>query len=547
MVLPHFLSFAEYYPRLLKIAAASGDWDCVEILARGLGAVKRAVRDTCSCDLKIINELRGDGVEGTYVYERWAATVTRVFVESLASSLEHDISDDKIRTLIKLIGEEDDPNVAYVKFEEINRRRKLLHERDLAHRAFRRTLLRRGKVDYVSDLVVVPKEVERDSAVAVAARHLCNIAGLPDSFSSHSGVLFPTRPANRWELFEAIRWDQGQFEKGESGDFLEVIESILHGFRGVPKKGQPVSIEADETRAVFRVASKRKGDCVKIALVTMKTEIECWKAAALGKSLTGADRYSQFRAVFREALARPERPDYILLPECAMPAAWFASFANRLNRSGISLVSGVEYLSPAKRLVHNQVWMSLSVGLAYDGSSVLYRQDKQVPAHREATNLMNLDEIVMKPEVEWEVPPIVSHGDFKFATLICSELTNISNRSSLRGKVDALFVLEWNSDLHTFDALVNSAALDIHAYVAQVNHRDYGDSRIRSPRAIDHERDVIQVRGGMHDHVLVGMIDYGALRRHQSAHNVINGRFKPIPAGFVISPERRRLPAMGKE
>ena len=51
-----------------------------------------------------------------------------------------------------------------------------------------------------------------------------------------------------------------------------------------------------------------------------------------------------------------------------------------------------------------------------------------------------------------DIPPIIQHGDFRFALLVCSELTNISYRAALRGKVDALFVPEWNPDTETFNA-----------------------------------------------------------------------------------------------
>ena len=51
-------------------------------------------------------------------------------------------------------------------------------------------------------------------------------------------------------------------------------------------------------------------------------------------------------------------------------------------------------------------------------------------------------------------------NDLRFAMLVCSELTNIGHRAALRGRVDALFVPEWNQGTETFNALVESAALD---------------------------------------------------------------------------------------
>ena len=107
---------------------------------------------------------------------------------------------------------------------------------------------------------------------------------------------------------------------------------------------------------------------------------------------------------------------------------------------------------------------------------MIYRQDKQRPALHEEQELTRLAKLELKPDKAWQTPPILQHGDLRFALLVCSELTNISYRAALRGKVDALFVPEWNQDTETFNALVESAALDVHAYIIQCNDRQYGDS-----------------------------------------------------------------------
>ena len=99
---------------------------------------------------------------------------------------------------------------------------------------------------------------------------------------------------------------------------------------------------------------------------------------------------------------------------------------------------------------------------------------------------------------------------FYFSLLICSELTNIGYRTSLRGEVDAIFVPEWNQDIETFNALVESAALDVHAYIVQCNDRSYGDSRIRAPSKDSWKRDILRVRGGRDDYCVTAEIDVQA-------------------------------------
>ena len=148
----------------------------------------------------------------------------------------------------------------------------------------------------------------------------------------------------------------------------------------------------------------------------------------------------------------------------------------------------------------------------------------------------------LRPQVSWVDPPILDHGGFHFAMLICSELTNIKHRAALRGNIDALFVPEWNRDTESFNALVESAALDIHAYIIQCNDRQYGDSRIRVPHKNSWMRDLVRVKGGLEDYFVIGEIDVAALRAFQSNYRSPEHPFKPVPDGFVLAHQRRVLP-----
>jgi len=214
----------------------------------------------------------------------------------------------------------------------------------------------------------------------------------------------------------------------------------------------------------------------------------------------------------------------------------------KLQGRGISLITGIEYLHASKGRVRNQVWAALSHdGLGFP-SMMIYRQDKQRPALREEQELQNLAGLELKPNKLWQKPPVIEHGDFRFSLMVCSELTNIAYRAALRGQVDALFVPEWNQDIETFNALVESAALDIHAYIIQCNDRQFGDSRIRAPSKESWERDVLRLKGGIDDYCVIGEIDIQALRRFQSSNRSPSGPFKPVPDGFEIAYERKTLP-----
>lgn len=128
--------------------------------------------------------------------------------------------------------------------------------------------------------------------------------------------------------------------------------------------------------------------------------------------------------------------------------------------------------------------------------------------------------------------------------MISSKLTNIRYRADLRGKVDTLFVPELNSDTDTFDALVESAALDIPAYIIQRNNCLYGDSRIRASYKERYQCDLMRVKGGNHDYCFTGEIDITTLHLFQPSHRSLGKLFKSVPDGFAqdMADSRKELP-----
>ena len=129
--------------------------------------------------------------------------------------------------------------------------------------------------------------------------------------------------------------------------------------------------------------------------------------------------------------------------------------------------------------------------------------------------------------------------------MVCSELQNSKARIRFQGAVDALMVLSWNRDLDTFASLIESAALDVHAYIVLVNNRKYGDSRVRSPAKESFLRDIARLRGGDNDFVVAATLDIAALRAFQSRAKrwpEEEDTFKPIPEGFRLQDNRKTLP-----
>ena len=94
--------------------------------------------------------------------------------------------------------------------------------------------------------------------------------------------------------------------------------------------------------------------------------------------------------------------------------------------------------------------------------------------------------------------------------------------------------------MKTFNALVTSAASDLHTYVALCNNGAYGDTRIRAPYIRDFERDIVQLKGGRNDYFVVGDIKVNALRRfHADCPSHDDPKYKPMPIGFKMSQLRK--------
>jgi len=559
LVLPHFFELAPYLPRLIKLAAACGDSTALRDICRALAEVYSQTRSTCRASVKAYAEPDSRRDE---VFERWARQLISDVLENVASGLSEKIEAAQLEYIVAPLHALQQPLPPALKVKALGSLHRRLFARDLAHVPYRFAVLNRATVPTRSVRELSAPAAEIEGVVPLSSevvegldlllgtlRAIPRTAGRhpqgPVRGSENAGLVFSTRPPNAWELHLAMR-GQGDAEGGVAAP--GVIRSVLTAVRGYAGGDDLLVTPSSEScPATLHVGTSSTRGKVRFALAVVGTEEDAWKGAAIGRQKLSRLRYEALKGVMREATSRPGTPRYLVLPELALPSRWFVPFAARLQRDGVNLVAGIEYLAGEPGTVRNQVWAALrSEGSGFRGH-VVYAQDKQRPAPAEERRLHDIDQLTLDPEVKWSRPPIIAHGDFRFAILICSELTNINYRAALRGQVDALVVPEWNRDLHTFESLVESAALDLHAYVVQVNHRSFGDSRIRSPRRKEWERDVVQLKGGAHDYVVIDEIDFRALREHQSSDQCFDCDFKPVPDGFEIAADRRLVPKCTSE
>lgn len=546
---PTFFEQAPYLPRVVRMATACEDFEHLGQMLKRLLKLVESVENQCQHQIKAASQ-----EQSKPEIKRWRVSLALSLTESIIAALPPSLSkqakdhwqrfvavhwqalSDELFTSLNTM-------VLPQILPELQTLQARLFSHDLAHIPLRfaalpkemvsqRGITKRQHLTAASWPSLPNKDLDQGIKV-LASWFKPQLKELP------AGLYFATRPFNLNELFLLV---PAPFVAVSQQKIAQAVLA-LRGFELDPLR-MP---HWDQPQRLLQIPAVDGDNNTKrsVAVASWLTSEQSFVAAALSKPCPDIRaRYQRMNRLINELISRPEHASYLLLPELAMPPQWFLRIAGKLHGRRISLITGVEYLHTTKKRVHNQVWAALT----HDGfgfpSLLLYRQDKQAPALHEEIELQRLAGLTMRPHTPWHTPPVIQHGDFYFSVLICSELTNIHYRAALRGKIDALFVPEWNSDLETFNALVESAALDIHAYVIQSNNRLYGDSRIRVPAKESWARDVLRVKGGNHDYCINGELDIAALRQFQSSHRSPAKPFKPVPDGFNqdMAHARKALP-----
>lgn len=355
-------------------------------------------------------------------------------------------------------------------------------------------------------------------------------------------ILFPTRPLSFQDI--AILWPNVATN-------IDCVKATLNTIRGTHYKHR--DRQDSNSPKVIRVGYGGWGLTPRIAVTSFRTEPESWCAAAGRKPDFSAARFERLAELCNAILKSPRdvRPTHVLFPELSIPNRWMRTIAEVMLRSGISLIAGEEYShhgTKQKPLVDSPARLFLTDNrLGYPAWSS-FTQLKGMAAHHERDELRQKFGISLTPSnPDLATKFIFNHLGFRFGILICSELTDMRYRLKFRGKIDALFVLSWNQDLESFAALVDAAALDIHCYVALVNNRMFGDSRIRVPHKNSWNRDAVRVKGGLSDYFVVAELDIASLRDFQSHQEPPSGPFKPFPEGFKISKARKVVPGANRK
>ncbi len=285
------------------------------------------------------------------------------------------------------------------------------------------------------------------------------------------------------------------------------------------------------------------------ALTSFQTEESSWVAWVRDDNKEpDKERYSRLFRLINEILrCHSKKINYVVFPELSIPRKVLTYIALKLKTKEISLIAGIEYEkrgvpkhlpSSIKGFVSNQLVYILNTRTRGSLEQLFVIQEKIIPAIHEEKDLFSVGGKWMVPRNENKY--LINHGGFFFSGLICNDLLNIENRHYLRGKIDALIVIEWNKDVETYDSLVQASSSDLHSFIIQVNNRKYGDTRLRGPYKEAYERDKVRVRGGELDYFVITTLEVNELREFQRNHRSPDKPFKPVPTGFEMSEKRRK-------
>jgi hypothetical protein len=559
VTVPRVFDFPDALARVFGLAIACGDYDEATLLVERLARVVTTVKRKCKITLASDDMQK---IKDQNLLSKWRNQLAKALGEAAAAAVGANCGKDsyqmiqlaKVVMTMDLLGSSD-------KFttEELAQLGSSLYFHDLGRVPFRERYLPYGREENNKQLPVMKQPSSFCGDTVLAGVGIILDFAEKDGFPQGSlplALLFPTRPFSIPEFYllaPQLLTDINEKEK---------ISTLALCFRGFSPRRSLPGIERDRKGKAYIAVAWRNGGGnpdgepaesnaypekkVRIAITSWQTNRSSWIASIVRNQDPDRGRYGRLNGLLNQIMESERLPDYVVLPELSVPARWFYRLAAKLATRGISLIAGVEYQHHGAANVANQVWASLVSDFLVPPQMIIYRQDKQRPAQGEEGELQSIGNVRLAPLTtiasEADRMPIW-HGSFVFGILICSELTNVESRGVFRGRVDALFVPEWNQDTESFSALVEASALDLHAYIVQCNDRQYGDSRIRVPGKEFWQREIIRVKGGVQDYFVIGEIDVTGLRRFQSRYrSPEDGPFKPVPDGFEIDPRRRLLP-----
>jgi hypothetical protein len=333
-----------------------------------------------------------------------------------------------------------------------------------------------------------------------------------------------------YKLYAEINWIHYNGEIPHEDQIY--VRSVRNFYSGVEN---PVSV----TELTLTKENKFEKS-VRISVANTNVEISNIEASIKGKPVLTEKRYDVFAKLLKET--RKEKADVFLLPEFAVPYEFVSSIAKFSDRNNIAVVTGLEHWM-ANNLAYNFIVTVLPIEINGASDAIVLYRLKNHYAHVEELIIRGFGYEVPKPTpYRYE---LINWRNLYFTSFYCYELANAFHRSLFKARIDLLVASEWNKDVPYFSNIVESLSRDLHCYIGQVNTSKYGDSRLTQPSetAI---KDILKLKGGINDAVLIGTMDLHKLREFQlksyeRTKSDYDDSFKPVPPDWNRKDVWRRI------
>ncbi|MCO4220793.1 RNA-directed DNA polymerase [Aeromonas hydrophila] len=279
-------------------------------------------------------------------------------------------------------------------------------------------------------------------------------------------------------------------------------------------------------------SSKKSASTIKIALANMAVDKKSIESACRQDSSPNLS-YERQKNLYRILnSATEENTDILLLPELSIPVSWLPFMAAHSRRKQISIIFGLEHWVIGKKAYNIHVETLPYEVMGKHKSSLLTFRVKNHYAPSELEILKSYRLKCGAPKAKNQRYHLIKWRGISFATYNCFELANIKHRALFRSQLDIMFACVWNKDTHYYQHITESAARDLHCYVAQSNTSHYGGSCVLQPTSST-TSNKIYVKGGENHCILTTTLDIAALREAQyRTLRVSSDTIKHNPPGF---------------
>ena len=248
---------------------------------------------------------------------------------------------------------------------------------------------------------------------------------------------------------------------------------------------------------------------VGIAVANIKLNLEdCFLGLREAEVVRNRSDFIKILSEVYEEKKTIQKVNFLVFPEFYLPFEWITDVLNFVKKTGIVVVTGIQYICRDED-AHNTIGVFAQVRAGKYKNAIMFIREKNnyAPLEKEILALKGHCCIDQKTPVY----SIYNYNGISFGTFLCYEFTDSVARSLYKDEVDIIFAPEDNKDTNYFSNIIDTMTRDLHTFVVQSNNSVYGDSRISGPYG-KNLNNIIQIKGGENDSVIIGEIDIKGLR-----------------------------------